>query len=121
MCRGSSGRSRGFGIVEALVAVAVLAVGAVALQRLVARSVATVGAEVARSQAMLAAQALLADAALAPPPPGRAEGATPDGLRFVRDVRATPHPVLREVHVAVWPGGDEPPCELVEVVRAPDA
>jgi type II secretory pathway pseudopilin PulG len=121
MCRGSSSRSRGFGIVEALFAVAVLAIGAVALQQLVARSVATVTAEVARSQAMLAASSLLTDATLASPPVGHAEGATADGLRWVRDVRATPHPLLREVHVAVWPRADEPPCELVEVMRVPDA
>ncbi len=101
-----------------LVAIVVLAVGAVALQRLVTRSVRTVREETERTRALLAAEALLADATAVPPPPGHLDGTTPDGLRFARDVVPTPHPRLAEVRVAVWPAADATPLALVEVVDA---
>ena len=110
-------RRRGFTLLEVMVALAVLAVGVTALQRLVMRSVATVAADGAASRAMLAAQALLAEAALHPPEPGHTEGTRPDGLRFRREVARTAHPALREVRVRVWSDGAGTMCELVELVR----
>jgi len=112
---------RGLTLLEALVAVAVLSIGVVALERLLVRSVAGVGADAVATRAMVAAQALLAEAALAPPEPGHVAGTRPDGLHFERDVWRTPHPRLREVRVRVY--GDEAgtACELVELVRVPSA
>jgi type II secretory pathway pseudopilin PulG len=122
MPRASRRHSRaGFGLLEALVALVVVAVGVTALQRLVTRSVATLGEDLRLTRAMLAAQALLADAALAPPEPGRISGATPEGLRFERAVTRAPHPALREVRVRVWPDAGAAPCELWEVIRVPPA
>jgi type II secretion system protein I len=109
---------RGLTLLEAVVALAVLAVGVVALQRLVGRSVATLADDARLTRAMLAAAALVAEARLAPPEPGRTEGQT-GGLPFTRDVRATPHPALREVRVRVGRAGDRAACELVELIRAP--
>lgn len=111
--------SRGLGLLEVLVALVVLAVGITALQRLVARSIGTIDASGRTTRAMLAAQALLADAALAPPEPGHTEGIAPGGLRFERDVGRTPHPALREVRVRVRPDDGGGPCELVEVIHVP--
>ena len=109
----------GFGLLEVLVALVVVAVGVTALQRLVTRSVITLGEDVRLTRAMLAAQSLLADAALAPPEPGLVDGTTPDGLRFERSVARAPHPALREVRVRVWPDPGAAPCELWEVIRVP--
>lgn len=109
--------TRGLTLLEVVVAVAVLAVGAVALQRLVARSVATIADDARLTRAMLAARAVLAETAVAVPQPGLDEG-TRDGLRFEREVRPTPHPALREVRVRVGDGPrDRGACELVEVMR----
>jgi general secretion pathway protein I len=109
---------RGFTLLEVLVAVAILAVGVTALQRLFARSIVTIAADVDRSRAMLLARALLAEAELAPPEPGHDAGARPGGLAFERDVVRTPHPGLREVRVRVRdPSGGS--CELIEVMRVP--
>src|SRR5262245_31665953 len=119
MVRVSRHRSGGFGLLEVLVALVVVAVGVTALQRLVSRSVATLGEDARLTRAMLAAQGLLADAALAPPEPGRTDGSTPEGLRFERDVARAPHPALREVRVRVWPDAGAAPCELWEVIRVP--
>lgn len=110
-------KTRGLTLLEVVVAVAVLAVGVVALQRLVGRSVAVVADDARLTRAMLAARALLAETALVTPEPGHDEG-TRDGLRFERDVRPTPHPALREVRVRVGDGPrDRGACELVEVIR----
>jgi type II secretion system protein I len=120
MRRASRRPSRaGFGLLEALVALVVVAVGVTALQRLVTRSIATLGEDLRLTRAMLVAQALLADAALDPPEPGRSSGATPEGLRFEREVRRAPHPALREVRVRVWPDAGAAPCELGEVIGVP--
>ena len=113
--------SRGLGLLEVLVALVVLAVGVTALQRLVTRSVGTLGEDLRLTRAMLAAQGMLAEAALAPPEPGETNGSTPDGLRFERAVARTPHPALREIRVRVWPDAGAAPCELMEVVRVPPA
>lgn len=106
---------RGLTLLEVVVATAVLSIGVVALQRLLAGSVATLADDARLTRAMLAARALLAEAALVPPPPGVVEGAL-DGVPFTREVRATPHPALREVRVRVG-DGDRTACELVEVIR----
>jgi len=111
--------TRGFTLLEVLVAVAILALGVTALERLVVRSVATVAADGDASRAMLVARALLADAETRPPEPGHAHGTRPDGLRFARDVARTPHPALREVRVRVWSDTPGSACELVELVRVP--
>jgi type II secretory pathway pseudopilin PulG len=111
----------GFGLLEALIALVVVAVAVTALQRLVTRSVATLGEDLRLTRAMLAAQALIADAALDPPEPGRTDGVTPEGLRFERAVTRAPHPALREVRVRVWPDAGAAPCELWEVIRVPPA
>lgn len=113
-------RRRGMTLLEVLVAVAVLAVGVTALQRLLVRGVATVAVDREASRAMMLARAVLADAELRPPEPGHTEGARPGGLRFERDVRRTAHPALREVRVRVSAGGGAA-CELVELVRVPPA
>jgi len=111
---------RGFTLVEALVALAVVAVGALAGERLLARSARTVAAEQAAGRAQLAAQTVLAEARHEPLPLGTTAGTTEAGVRFEREVRATAHPALREIHVRTQAGtGAGESCELVEVVRAP--
>jgi general secretion pathway protein I len=110
-------RTRGLTLLEVVVAIAVLSIGVVALERLLGRSVATIADDARLTRAMLAARALLAETALAAPEPGFDEG-TRDGLRFTREVRPTPHPALREVRVHVGDGPrDRGACELVEVIR----
>ena len=122
MPRTSPHRSRaGFGLLETLIAVAVVATGVTAVQRLVTRSVATLGEDLRLTRGMLAAQALLADAELVPPEPGQSAGTTADGLRFEREVARTPHPALREIRVRVWPDAGAAPCELWEVIHVPPA
>jgi type II secretory pathway pseudopilin PulG len=115
------GSRGGFALLEALVALVVVAVGVTALQRLVTRSVATLGEDLRLTQAMLAAQALLADAELDPPEPGHTGGVTAGGLRFERDVERALHPALRQVRVRVWPDAGAAPCELWEVILVPPA
>src|SRR5262249_19624034 len=116
------GRSnRGLGLLEVLVALVVLAVGVTALQRLVTRSVSTLGEDTRLTRAMLAAQTLLTEAALAPPEPGETSGTPPDGLRSRREVSPPPPPALREARVRVWPDAGSAPCELLEVVHVPPA
>jgi general secretion pathway protein I len=110
---------RGLTLLEVVVAIAVLAIGLVALERLVGRCVATIADDARLTRGMLAARALLAEAALVAPAPGFDEGER-DGLRFTREVRPTAHPALREVRVRVGDGPrDRTACELVEVIRVP--
>ena len=109
--------NRGLTLLEVVVALAVLAIGVVALARLLDRSVATIADDARLSRAMLAARALLAETALATPDTGVAEGER-DGLRFTREIRPTPHPALREVRVRVADGPrDRAACEIVELIR----
>jgi type II secretion system protein I len=110
-------RQRGLTLLEVLVAIVVLAVGVTAMQRLLARSVRGIDTDVRVSRAMVAARALLAEAALETPEPG-VVGGERDGLRYRRDVRRTAHPALREVRVRVT-ASDDATCELVEVIRVP--
>ena len=120
MSRAGRGRRRGLTLVEVVVAMAVLAAGGVALQRLVARSVMAIAADREATRAMALGRALLAEAALDPPEPGREAGSR--GLRFEREVRRTPHPDLREVRIRVfWGARDARALELVELVRVPRA
>jgi type II secretion system protein I len=117
--------TRGLTLLEVLVALVVLATGIVALQRLLAGSVAGVAGDVRLTRAMLLARTMLAEAELRPPEPGRVAGDLAGrpggaGLRFEREVTRTPHDGLREVRVRVYgdpDGGDA--CELVELVRVP--
>jgi len=109
--------TRGLTLLEVVVALAVLAIGVVALARLLDRSVATIADDARLSRAMLAARALLAETALATPDTGVDEGER-DGLRFTREIRPTPHPALREVRVRVADGPrDRAACEIVELIR----
>ncbi len=110
---------RGITLLEVLVALAILAIGVVALQRLLVRSVATVMADHRTTRAMLLARALLAEAETQPPEPGRSDGVGPGGLRFEREVRRTLHPALREVRVRVYPEAGGTACEVMEMVRVP--
>jgi type II secretion system protein I len=115
---------RGMTLLEVLVAVAVLATGVVALQRLLTRSVTAVSTDGELTRAMLLARALLAEAELTPPETGHVAGDLTAhgeaGFRFERDVTATPHPRLREVRIRVYPAAAaDVPCELVELVRVP--
>ena len=112
----------GFTVVEAIVALAIVATGVVAVERLLMRSTRTVVAEGAATRAQLAAQRLLAEARLGPLPLGTAEGTDAAGIAFEREVRATEHPGLREVRVRTQAGTDPgASCALVEILRAPIA
>jgi len=112
-------RTRGFTLLEVLVALVVLAVGIVALERLLGQSVAGVAADAELTRAMLEARALLAEAEVRPPEPGTTTG-TRAGLTFERWVGRTAAPALREVRVRVFAAGGAT-CELVELVRVPAA
>ena len=110
-------RDRGLTLLEVVVALALLAIGVTALQRLVATGVRTIGDDARLTRAMLLAQAILADASLHPPPPGHVAGERP-GFEWERDITPTPHPALREIRVRVHDGrSGREDCELVEVVR----
>lgn len=110
----------GFTLVEAVVALAIVATGAVAAERLLARSARTVAVERAATRVQLAAQHLLAEARVGPLPLGTVGGTTSEGVAFEREVRPTDHPALREVRVRTRVGsGVSAACELVEVLRAP--
>jgi type II secretion system protein I len=111
---------RGMTLLEVVVAVAILAVGVAALERLLAGTAGTVATDRAETRAMMLARALLAEAELRPPEPGHEEGIRAGGLRFERDVRRTPHPALREVRVRVSAGAGAA-CDLVELVHVPPA
>jgi prepilin-type N-terminal cleavage/methylation domain-containing protein len=110
---------RGFTLVEAVTALAVVAAVVVTTQHLLASSARTVAAERAATRAQLAAQTLLAEARVRALPLGLVTGTTADGVTFEREVRAGEHPALREVRVrtqgAAAAGSS---CELVEVLRA---
>jgi len=114
----TSRRAVGFTLVEAVVALAVVATGAIAAEQLLARSARTVAIERAATRAQLAAQSLLAEARVGPLPLGTVGGTTADGVAFEREVRATDHPALREVRVRTQAAAGAG-CELVEVLRAP--
>jgi len=110
---------RGFTLVEAVTALAVVAAVVVTTQHLLASSARTVAAERAATRTQMAAQTLLAEARVRALPLGLVTGTTADGVSFEREVRAADHPALREVrvrtHVEAIPGSG---CELVEVLRA---
>lgn len=114
---------RGMTLLEVLVAVAVLATGVAAMQRLLRAGVATVTTDGTLTRAMLAARAELARAEVEPPPLGHVEADVAGDaahLHVTRDVVATPHPALRQVTVRVWDAEDTgQAAELVEVVRVP--
>src|SRR5262249_60126842 len=112
--RGGAGkRSRGLGLLGVLVALVVLAVGVVAVERLLATSIAGLGDDAEVTRAMMTARALLAEAELRPPEPGSVSGARA-GLAFERDVERTAAAALREVRVRVYRARG-PACELLEM------
>jgi hypothetical protein len=93
--------------------VALVVVGsATGLQRLVTRSVATLGEDL-RSRAMLAAQVLLADTPRAASSPASSRG--PHRTAWL-SARPECH-ILRCAHPRVWPDAGAAPCELWEVIR----
>ena len=105
-------------LLEVVVALAVLAIGVTALQRLVAVSVRGIATDVRLTEATLLARTLLAEAEVRTPEPGHVEGERPGALHYTRDTTPTAHPGLREVRVRVsWEAGQA--CELVEMVRVP--
>jgi prepilin-type N-terminal cleavage/methylation domain-containing protein len=112
-------RRRGFTLVEVAVAVAVLATAGVALERLVARSIGTIDHDVARIRTLAIARLRLAEAAVVPPPPGRASWPEPGDFRTTREVAATAHPALRKVTIRVERAGGGDASELVELIYAP--
>ena len=114
-------RSRAaFTLVEAVVALAVVATGVVAAERLLVRSTQTVAVARAVTGVQLAAQRLLAEARLGPLPLGTIAGTDEAGIVFERDVLATDHPALREVRVRTYAGANAAgSCELVEILRVP--
>jgi prepilin-type N-terminal cleavage/methylation domain-containing protein len=110
---------RGFTLVEVAVAVAVLAIAGVALQRVAVQSLATIERDATRARTLLAARTRLAEAALRPPPPGSETWTEPDGIRTTRVVSPTAHPRLREVRVRAERADGRESSELVELIYAP--
>ena len=111
-------RRAGFTLLEVLVAIALLASGLTALLRLASTSTNDLAVESQRTRALLAAQALLAEAELSPPALGNQDGVRSDGMRWESTVAPTPHPRLRQVQIRVFSTPDRP-VELLEVVRVP--
>jgi len=112
-------RRAGFTVLETAVAVAVLAIGLLAAQRLIARSTSALTFDQAATSTTLFANALLSEAHVSADGPQEVRGVTDDGLHYEREVRATADPELLEVVVRVHaPGIPGTACELVEVMRA---
>lgn len=112
---------RGFTLLEALVALALVAAGAAAALRLVRTGVDAVGGDGAYTSAIFLAMDELARARLDPPSPGDRETAPAGGPRLERHVRRMADPSLLEVRVRVTPPGASAGVELVEIVRGPGA
>jgi prepilin-type N-terminal cleavage/methylation domain-containing protein len=112
-------RRRGFTLLEVAVAVAVLGIAGVALQRLAVRSLGTIERDATRARTLLAARTRLAEAALRPPAPGTESRTEPDGIRTTCVVTRTAHPRLREVRVRAERANGHEAIELVELVYAP--
>jgi type II secretion system protein I len=112
-------RRHGFTLVEVAVAVAILAVAGVALQRLVVQSLGTIDEDARRAHTLVVARMRLAEAALRPPPPGSETLAEAGGGRTTRIVTPTAHPSLREVRVRSEAPGGRDATELTELVYAP--
>jgi prepilin-type N-terminal cleavage/methylation domain-containing protein len=112
-------RRRGFTLVEAVTALAVVAAVVLATERLLAASARTAAAARDATRVQLAAQTLLAEARLRALPLGLVTGTSQDGIAFEREVRAADHPALREVRVRTRVDATAgASCELVEVLRA---
>ena len=112
-------KRRGLTLLEVLVALVILAVGVVALERLLTQSIAGVAEDADLTRAMTTARALLAEAEIRPPEPGTVAGSR-GGLTYDRYVGSTPDPRLREVRVRVFVAGGQA-CELMELIRVPAA
>jgi prepilin-type N-terminal cleavage/methylation domain-containing protein len=110
---------RGFTLVEVAVAVAVLGMAGLALQRLALQSLGTIERDAARARTLVAARARLAEAALRPPAPGSETWTEPGGIRTTRVVTRTAHPRLREVRVRAERADGRETTNLVELVYAP--
>ncbi len=109
---------RGFTLIEVAVAVAVLGMAGLALQRLAVQSLGTIERDAARARTLVAARSCLAEAALRPPAPGSETWTDPDGMRTTRVVTRTAHPRLREVRVRAERADGRESSELVELVYA---
>jgi general secretion pathway protein I len=112
--------SRGFTLVEVLVALALLAVALAAGMRALAQSADGAGNLKARTLALWVAQNSLAAAQLASPPPmpGRSGGeAMQANARFVFaiEVSPTPNPAFRKIEIAVAEA-DRPDYRLARIV-----
>lgn len=105
---GGAGRARGFTLLEALVALAILAIALTAAMRGIGLVAQSAGELRARQLAELAAENRLAEARILGrfPEPGRNEGETTQaGLRFLwrEKVAATPNPLFRRIEIEVAP------------------
>jgi prepilin-type N-terminal cleavage/methylation domain-containing protein len=112
-------RRRGFTLVEVAVAVAVLAIAGVSLQRLVTSSLRTIASDAGRARTLTVARERLADASLLPPPFGRAEWPESVGVHTTRVVEPTAHPWLRAVRIRSDDARGHDASELEELVYAP--
>jgi len=108
----------GFTLLEALVAVALVAAGATAAMRVVRVGVTTVASDAADTEALVLALDALARARLDPPRPGTQATSASGGMTLERRVRPIAGPQLLEVTVRVTPADERAGVELVEIVRA---
>lgn len=107
--------TRGFTLLEVLVAVAVLGLGLVSLLGLHVRNIDLIGRDQRVTEATLLARALMAEVESGPFPDlgfesGDFEEDYPDrypDLRWEREVTPTPVPNVREVRVRVFAGDGE--------------
>jgi general secretion pathway protein I len=122
--------SRGFTLVEVVVAMAVIAVAFTALLGLHVRSLRLAAREQTYTQSLLLARTLLAEAELEPlPAPGTSTGdfearypGRYPGFLWQRTVNETPFPATREIIVRVQPPDDPPAAaELTLYLRGESA
>jgi prepilin-type N-terminal cleavage/methylation domain-containing protein len=126
----STGRPRGFTLLEVLVAVAVIATALVSLLALHGRNLRIVADDLRVSQATLLAQGLMARTLVADPFPdptrSRGDFANDPDVHWTVEILRGPirdlEDELREIRVHVWwEGGDANGLDLVTLVRRPAA